>query len=263
VRALRLSDVTACLTVLACLVLLKWLAGQGDSEKLAWLLYPTAEWVEALTGIPFEKEVGTGYVNLERQILIVPACAGVRFLAVSFSMCVFLGFVYLRSTRARWTWLCFSAAGAYLLTILTNAVRIVLSIYLHDIDIYGGDWLTPHRMHRVAGIATYLTSLCLLGWIASYFLRRFSGQALIRSRARYSIQPVWREDVLRLSTMLAPFIFYCGIVILLPLLSGAYQESGSQFVEHSFTVLGLCTVWLLFSAVIGLFRRGSHRKRRE
>ena len=68
---------------------LKYHYSRASSEDLAWILRPTAGVVEQISGIHFEKEEGTGYINREHRIIIVPSCAGVNFLIIAFCMTVF------------------------------------------------------------------------------------------------------------------------------------------------------------------------------
>jgi exosortase K len=254
------TEVAACVLVLACLAALQWHNRRAHSEELAWLLVPTARLVEAVTGIAFVREAGTGFVSPERRVLIVPACAGVRFLAVSFSLCVFLGFLWLRSARARWGWLPAAAAAAWTLTVLTNALRIALSIHLYEMDIYAGGWFTPARVHRVAGVATYLASLGLFAAAVSWILARLSGNGPAGASPG-SPGRDRRSRLLPAAAVAAPVLFYCAVVLVHPLLGGAARDREAAFVEHGGTVLGLCLLWLVLRAGAGrLLRRFRARR---
>ena len=141
-------------------VALKFHYSEAQSEDLAWILRPTAGLVEGISGIPFEKEAHTGFVSYARRIVIAPACAGVNFLIVAFCMAAFSGLHRIPQQSFKGLWLAGSMASAYGLTVLVNAVRIMVSIYSYDTDIYAG-WFTPERMHRFEGVIIYFFFLCL------------------------------------------------------------------------------------------------------
>jgi exosortase K len=133
---------------------------EAGSEDLAWILRPTAGLVERISGIPFEEEAHMGFVNYSRRINIAPACAGVNFLIIAFCMAVFSGVHHIQHKRLKWLWFAGALVSAYGLTVFINAVRIIISIYSYDADIYSG-WLTQPRMHRLEGVITYFFFLCL------------------------------------------------------------------------------------------------------
>ena len=58
---------------------LKYHYSKAGSDALVWILTPTATLVEQISGIPFEYETGTGFVNSVHRIIIAPSCAGVYF----------------------------------------------------------------------------------------------------------------------------------------------------------------------------------------
>src|SRR5688572_30560726 len=72
---------------------------QAGSDDLTWILRPTAWLVERWSGMSFEWEPRGGFVNYARRIVIAPACAGVNFLIVTFSMAAFAGLVRLADKR--------------------------------------------------------------------------------------------------------------------------------------------------------------------
>ena len=111
---------------------LKYHYSRAGSDELSWILAPTASVVEHVSGIRFENEARTGFVNHQHRVIIAPSCAGVNFLITAFCMAVFYGIHRLKSRRDKLLWLTFSGMCAYFLTIGVNAVRIILSIYLYN-----------------------------------------------------------------------------------------------------------------------------------
>ena len=78
-RMKRLILENALFYLLALLTLygLKYHYSRAGSEDLKWILAPTTAMVQGVSGMRFEHEAHTGYVNRERRVIIAPACAGV------------------------------------------------------------------------------------------------------------------------------------------------------------------------------------------
>src|SRR5262249_35837325 len=145
---------------------------------LAWILAPTATVVGWLRRQPLVLDASLGWVAPDGSFVIAPACAGINFLILVFIVGV-LGFVdRRRPSRQRGRW-CGRIAGiAYLLTIAVNTLRIVIAASLYAADVQAG-WLTPERLHRLAGATIYLGALWAV-WIA-----------LDRLSARWRCRPAW------------------------------------------------------------------------
>jgi exosortase K len=139
---------------------LKWgysLAGPGD---LAWILAPTARALAWLSPAHPVWEQGCGYVDFSQGIIIAPACAGLNFMIMAFALAALCGIRQMRRPGPILMWLALSLALAYVLAVGVNAVRIALSIRLYRAAIYSG-WVTPERVHRLAGVGVYLLALGL------------------------------------------------------------------------------------------------------
>ncbi len=202
-------------------------AGAGD---LAWILAPTAWLVGWWRGQPLLRDPDLGWRAADGSFVIAPACAGVNFLIVVFTVAV-LGFAHRhRSPHQRLAWLAAAGTAAYVLTVTVNALRIVIAVQLYGASIYGA-WLTPERVHRVAGTAIYLVAL----WIAWAGFDHASGR---RSRARVSSS--WT------ALLLVPGA-YVGVTVVIPLVNGAGRHFGSSYIEHAITVslVAACTIPLL------------------
>jgi len=213
---------------------LKYHYSEAGSEDLVWILRPTAALVERISGIPFEQEALKGFVSYARRIVIAPACAGVNFLIVAFCMAAFSGLYHIAHQRLRCLWLAGSLAAAYGLTVFVNAVRIVLSIYSYDADIYSG-WLTPERMHRLEGVVIYFFFLCLFYRIitAVCLLIGTAAKQNEASRAAAELAP-WKP------TVLVPFFWYALVTLALPALNGAFVRNQVRFSEHATMIISGC-----------------------
>jgi exosortase K len=236
------------LLTLVLAVGLKQHYSEAGSEDLAWILRPTAALVEQISGISFEEEAHTGFVNYSRRIVIAPACAGVNFFIIAFSMAVFCGFPHIQGKRLKWLWLTGAMVGAYGLTVFVNAVRITVSIHAYEAEIHSG-WLTSGRLHRLEGVIIYFFFLCL-------FYRIITAVCpLIQGPRRESIEAQRaRPDSLRWElAVLVPLFWYGLVTLAIPLLNGAMAKNGARFAEHGGMVISGCLAVL---AVLWLMRWG-------
>jgi len=235
---------------------LKYHYSHASSDDLVWILAPTAGMVEQISGIRFEKEIGTGYVNRECRIIIAASCAGVNFLIIAFCMTAFSGLTLLRHSRSKSFCLVKSAACAYLLTIVTNAFRIVVSIYTVQSDIFSGP-LTPARIHRIEGIFIYFFFLSLFYLIVQKIIHHS-----IRDETRKTKNFPGKDlNYLKMAAApLIPFFWYTLMGIGIPFLNGAYRKKGAQFTEHFWVVLSVCAVVFLLIFLIQLCCRRTEDK---
>jgi exosortase K len=230
---------------------LKYHYSVAGSEDLAWILRPTAGLVELLSGIRFEEEAHTGFLSRAHRVVIAPACAGVNFFIVAFCMVVFSGVPRIEPSKLKCMWLAASVIAVYLLTIFVNALRIILSIYSYDVDLYSG-WTTPERVHRLEGVLIYFFFLRLFYSIIGKGLRPLSpGTAaradIFRSGRARSGYSRW---VLAGSS---PLFWYLLVTVAVPLLNGAASDNSVRFAEHGGMVIAGC---LIVWAVLLLTRSG-------
>lgn len=220
---------------------LKYHYSRAPSDGLVWILGPTAGVVEYMSGIRFEKEDGSGFVSRRHQIIIAPACAGVNFLIIAFSMTVFSGLHRFRAFGPKTFWLVISAAGAYFLTIAVNAVRIVTSIYMVTADIHT-QWLTPGQLHRIEGIFIYFFALCL-------FYRALENTLRLCTPGPAQTRKKWIQQdsdfIGKFHSVVVPLFWYLLVSLGIPLLNSAYHKNGSRFVEHGLVTLAVCMVVFL------------------
>ena len=107
---------------------MKLLYSRASSDDLIWILGPTAEVVELLSNISFEKEAQAGYISRSTGILIAPACAGINFLIMAFCTAFFSCVHRLRTYPEKLMWTGLACLGSYFLTIVVKAMRIIISM---------------------------------------------------------------------------------------------------------------------------------------
>lgn len=232
--ASRVDRVAAVLIValaLAAALALKLHYSAAAADDLRWILAPTAALVGLVTGAEFVAEAGAGYLSTELRYLIAPSCAGVNFLIVAFCALV-LGFVRPhRRATGNAAIAAASAAAAFAAAVAANAIRISLALWLHVHAVSWG-WLTPDRIHRIAGVAVYVALLLLLFAAARRLARRPAG--------------LW-----------IPLAAYAGVALLLPLVNGAHARS--DFWEHAAVVVAVLVGAGLVIAALQRARLGAKR----
>jgi exosortase K len=236
-----LQNAIFCLITLLISFGLKYHYSTAGSDELSWILAPTASVVAHISGIGFENEARTGFVNHQHRVIIAPSCAGVNFLIIVFCMAVFYGIHQLNSRSIKLLWMIFSGMSAYLLTIGVNAVRIILSIYLYNLDIYWG-WITPQRLHRLEGVVIYFFFLCLFYMIINKGMHRVLGRIseiqkieLVKKFSAFE----YRRWV---CALLIPLFWYVLITLGIPLANAAYRGNPARFAEHCAMVVFGCLI---------------------
>jgi exosortase K len=219
---------------LAGALLLKLDYHRATVSTLRWLLGPTASLVGWLRDQSLLMDPAHGWVATDGSFVIAPACAGVNFLIVAFVTAA-LGFVHrFHGNRARAAWLLGAALGAWALTILVNTLRIVLAVELYAADAHLG-WLTPERLHRLAGTAIYVLAL----WAEWHTLDRVSARLATHAPDFAHRHGTW--------LVLAA---YLGMTIAIPLANGAFQQFGPIYVEHALTVTAVAAALLTTLSVL-------------
>lgn len=249
----------------AALVLgIKYGYSRSSCDGLRWILTPTARWVRALSGIPFEYESQVGYISYTYRFIIAASCSGVQFMTIAFAALAFSFVRRMKTAKGRWGWMAFSLGFSYLFTVFVNGIRIILSIYLpvylpiclHHPDILRG-WMNPGRLHTMIGTVTYFTSLCVACHMAGSLSWRLA-RASVPARPFPKTRRAW----------LSPVFWYFLIVLGIPFLNKAYLKGGARFTEYAALVAAVCLVilalWGLVSALgkqIGLSLKAGRRQR--
>jgi len=209
------------LIILTVALGLKFHYSRAGSDDLEWILKPTAGLCQLITSVEFEPESGSGYISRERRIIIAPSCAGVNFMIAAFILAAVTGLKHHKKARLKIFQLAGSLFGAYLATIMVNALRIIIAVYTINVN-FDLTWLNPERIHRFQGIVIYFFSLVVF------------------------YQLVHKINNMRFHNTQMPFLIYGAIVLGIPLIMRAWQNNFSRFVEHFFTVIG---VSLLISVI--------------
>ncbi len=223
----RAWKLIACLAVLVVAYFLKAYYSQADSESLAWIMAPTAYLSERLSGIPFLREPGFGWVNLEHGFVIAPACAGVNFLIVAFCLSSFQVIFRSRSVVLLAGLVFCAGTTAYLLTIVANGIRIWVSVIFYRAE-PGFTWFSPAEIHRIVGVTIYYLFLCFYYQAVSFILRDKKG----------IMQHSGRKEPMGSSGLVffVPLAWYLLFSIGMPYMNDAYRRSPELFFEHLVSV---------------------------
>lgn len=219
--------------IVATALALKYHYSTASVNDLRWVLAPTAFAVEFVTGIEFSFESHAGYISEDNSFLIATSCSGLNFLITAF-LVLTLARVWRETNVSLWL-VPFALLISYLATIVANTVRIVVALYLHDLDypVLGMDF---EELHRIEGILVYFGFLLVLFPIGEYLSAGLS--ATIGSRSKYLLG------------------VYYGITLGVPLLRGAYRED--NFWWHSMVVVLIPLILILpFAALNAVTARRS------
>lgn len=213
---------------------LKCFYSQATVSELNWILAPTVWWVRTLSGISFLYEPYEGYVSHTYQFVIAPSCSGMQFMIITLATLIF-SFVHRMDTKKKkLCWMAGSLLASYIMTILVNTIRIILSIYLPlylEKKSLSGGFLTPERLHTLIGAFVYFTSLFLLYHLIGFIIHR----PFIRC--------------------LPPVFFYLALVLGVPFLNRAYRNNQEQFTEYAMLIISVCLAVLALFSLLKLFIR--------
>lgn len=144
------------LTILLLALAFKAAYSAASTEQLQWLLWPLAGLLNVTGLFDFAPVAGGEWLDAGRGLIIVKACAGGNFLLASW-----LGWLWQWRTRtfnpAR---VLHALAAAWLITLMANAVRIVLIGYGQD-DLARLTGWSAADSHRLIGIVVYFGALLL------------------------------------------------------------------------------------------------------
>jgi exosortase K len=221
------------------MLLLKRHYSLATAMQLDWILASTAKLVSWTTSAHLVPEIGVGYVDFSKGIIVAPACAGVNFMIMAFGLTAFYGLHHIRRLPSQLALLPLALAAAYGLTLMVNTMRIDLSMTLYNADIYTGR-LTVARVHRLAGVGLYFSALWLhflglrhtMAFYCNYFVRQ--------DRSKHISTAGWWV-----------WSWYLIIALAVPLANLAWQRGSPAFAEHCITVLLACTAFWGLIAVSG------------
>jgi exosortase K len=226
----------------------------ADAAELTWILAPTAMVVEQISGMAFEKEIDSGYLNAARGILIAPACAGVNFMILCFGLGSLAGLRRAAAMVYKLGWIMLMPAVAFALTVMTNALRIILSIncYYWDRLPLG---LSAEGLHRVLGTLVYFFCLWLFymvlhqNWSDGVPCRRYAAPRTVPVRA---LPPFLKAG-------LVPLGGYWLVTVIVPVLKAALTGRTRELSGHVCSVvvasLGLFVLLQTIPAAAKLLKR--------
>lgn len=242
------------LSALVIAVTIKTVYGVAESDRLTWLLAPTAWWVEILSGISFEYVPHAGYVSHAYRFLIAPSCAGIRFFLLVFLMLVF-SFLHAVGSRKRgFIWFFFSLGFSYVFTVFVNGIRITLAVYLPNLlekAVTEEGFLTPERLHTMIGVAVYCSSLCILYYLA---------EQIISKKFNSCGTEVQKEKKDFYHGFTIPICWYFFLTVGLPFLARLYRREWEGFFSYALLVSGSCFLIMLF--LTGVSRICVYKKNR-
>jgi exosortase K len=216
------------IVALLCAVALKFYYATASVNQLRWILAPTTRLVELVTGARFAFESNAGYMSSDHTFLIAASCAGVNFLIAAFLMLSLRKLWINRSQKISWTFLPVTALGAYLTTVVANAVRISTALLLRQTPLRIS--LTPNQIHRFEGILVYFGFLLLLFVVSENLMyRTATNSERITPMASQNSSSLLRQSFF-------PLMIYYATTLAMPLAKGAYRQ-GADFWEHFLFVL--------------------------
>jgi exosortase K len=228
---------------------------RAGADALVWILAPIAGFVRLVGRIPFYYEAHTGYVNPDIGVIIAPVCSGINLLIVSFGMAVFVGIRHQKSPAGKLSWFVFSMLAAYAWSIPVNGARIILSIFLYNLDIYDTR-LTPSAVHRIFGTAIYFFCHCQFYFIIKRISMIRCQESVKRPGTGVPGSVIGGNFLISLAVSGGiPLGWYVGITLVVPLINGAYGQDENRFLSHGITVA--CVSMMLYALIL-LCRTGFH-----
>ena len=221
--------------VLAAWSLKRYYSAAG-ADDLFWILWPTAKLTSLVTGTRFYFEAHAGYMSDDRSFLIAAACSGINFLITAFLLLSLMKLWHERSVG--WRYFAFAAVAAYASTIVANAVRISIALWLNSAQpsVFG---LGREELHRLDGILIYFGFLLLLYAFAE--LRSKTAGAMKR--------------------YVFPLAVYYATTLGIPIANGAIKRGG-EFWEHAVFVFATPIVVVAsVELAANLFRFDRQRER--
>ncbi|HJZ81383.1 MAG TPA: exosortase K [Pyrinomonadaceae bacterium] len=239
-RRLKVERVAQLAVVLTSAIALKYFYSTASVNQLRWILAPTTFLVELITGERFQFEPFAGYINGNHTFVIAASCAGVNFLLTAFLMLAVRKFWRERSQKIKWRFLPATALVAYVVTVVTNTIRITTAMQLRERH-FAASWLSAGQLHRLEGIFVYFGFLLLLYVLSE----RMSERALDSMSAPRGSNLRWLGF---------PLFVYYTMTLGIPFVNGSFRHAG--FWEHSAFVL---LVPLLVLVPLAAFRIAKRR----
>jgi len=150
-------------------ILLKLYHRTADTDDLLFLLSPIAKIVEVATGVSATYIPGSGYLYEHLGIIIDKSCSGFNFACLCFLIIYLPALKYLTGTRKRLLAIPVALLFSFLLTILANSSRILLSISIRTSTKRITEIL-PNWLHFAEGVFVYLFFLIVIYLLTNLIL---------------------------------------------------------------------------------------------
>lgn len=217
---------------------MKYHYSTAEAHNLAWILAATSALVNLATNAGFDYRVGEGFISADGAFVIAPACAGINFLIICFTMLVFTQLRHVRGWVKKFCLVFGSAVFSFGLTLVVNTCRISLSMHSFRSS-NPNALLMPENMHRLEGIAIYFLALSLVYLLSGYCFDGGLGQRFESEKP----------------SLAAPLFWYFLVTIVIPILRMSFLENPGRFIEHSFFALGIpLTIAAAFAVVVRIVK---------
>jgi len=151
---------------------LKLLLKNFDTQQLYFLLMPTAEIIEILTGSQSVFIENEGFYFSSLDTLINKDCSGYNFWLLSFLVFSFLLIRFSRSNVIKLLSVPAALLAAKVFTFFANSSRIYASVVLQKQNIFSG-FISESRLHDCIGIFMNLFFLVAVYWLLERILIKF------------------------------------------------------------------------------------------
>ncbi len=225
------------------LYLLKYHYSIATAQQLNWILFPTSWLVTLLTGVNFKNDPDFGIVNHEHKLIIAASCAGVNFLIICFA-CFMYGLIHnYKNLKEKLFWFVFCAVSAFLFTIFTNTIRIIMSIYFFDNKGLYENWITPELFHQFEGIFIYFFFL-----VISYQIMNYLTMYLRDKNLKLNLN-IFKDNNLSFKIII-PFLFYILVTLVAPVINHGIGHIDFFFIIHAIGVFFICSLMIIFFIVM-------------
>lgn len=156
---------------LAVVLLVKISFDKADNASLVFILAPITKIVSIFHGSEFIFENGLGFFSTQLGITINKSCAGINFMLVVYSMLSFSYIHRCESLRRKVIYFIAIFPISYLMSLLTNSFRIIVSITMQRLS-FLDDWTSPEVIHNLTGMFIFICFLFLLNYVFSTILKK-------------------------------------------------------------------------------------------
>ncbi|MEX1376526.1 MAG: exosortase K [Eubacteriales bacterium] len=143
----------------------------AGNDQLIFMIKTASNLVALFYNTDFFYDSKLGYVSHQLGITIGKSCAGINYMIIVLLMLAFSYIHYFKSTKSKIIYFAVIFPAAYLMTILANSSRIILSIKMLDMS-----WLynsfSKETVHLITGIFTFVGFLILFNFLFSIIIKK-------------------------------------------------------------------------------------------